>query len=31
VTSKSDFLSSAWQYEWWHFGGWCHKSFRLLS
>jgi len=31
VTSKSDFLSSAWQHEWRHFGGWCHKCFWLLS
>jgi len=31
VTSKSDFLRSAWQHEWWHFGGWCHKCFRLMS
>ena len=31
VTSKSDFLSSAWQHEWRHFGGWCHKCFRLMS
>ena len=31
VTSKSDFLCSAWQHEWWHFGGWCHKCFRLMS
>ena len=20
-----------WQHEWWHFGGWCHKCFRLMS
>ena len=31
VTSRSDFLSSAWQHEWWHFGSWCQKCFRLMS